>query len=405
MANSSRLEKNRNGQMLIPMNVDSNSLDYHFINSAKLCILIVMLFFNGGLIAWANNSYFNISLYILLFIFLFIVDTLVLRYAILEEKYYYRMYKKMKQFEISTPSVFWNIVSMKDTEDGTILVYSDGKVGVVVKLERDTIIGKDDDFEEIHYDAISDFYKELNLKNLKYVQLNIMEQAGKDPRLQKLDELVAKTSNKNIARIVESQVGYIKRITRATLFETDYFLIYSDNINSTDVIIQDTVDCVYKILSGGFIGFSILNSDEILELFKDENNVKYFDYTEATVNVYKNYGINIPKAFDIKSIQYDDNTTDDIDSSRYNKLVQLLNKVNKGEINIDEYNIKETLRETSVTLNKAYKGVQLTDDIKKDTDNIIEDIDNNIFEIGDEGTRVEKIIGDVIDDIIYKKEE
>lgn len=389
--------------MLIPMNVDSNSLDYHFINSAKLCILVVMVFINGGLIAWANNSYFNTSLYILLFIFLFIIDSLVLRYAIFEEKYYYRMYKKMKQFEISTPSVFWNIVSMKETEDGTILVYSDGKVGVVVKMERDTIIGKDENFDEIHYDALSDFYKELNIKDLKYVQLNVMEQAGKDPRLQKLDELVTKTTNKNIARIVESQVGYIKRITRATLFETDYFLIYSDNINSADIIIQDAIDCIYKLLSGGFIGFSILNSDDIIELFKDENNVKYFDYTEATVNVYKNYGINIPKAFDIVNIEYEDGTSDSLDTVGLNKLKQLVIKVNKGNIRIDEYNIKETLRENNNTTNKVYKGIKITDDEKEvEKEEIIEDIDDNIFEIEKEG-KVEKIIGGVIDDIIYKE--
>lgn len=388
--------------MLIPMNVDSNSLDYHFINSAKLCILVVMLFINGGLIAWANNSYFNTSLYILLFIFLFIIDSLVLRYAIFEEKYYYRMYKKMKQFEISTPSVFWNIVSMKETEDGTILVYSDGKVGVVVKMERDTIIGKDEGFDEIHYDALSDFYKELNIKDLKYVQLNIMEQAGKDPRLQKLDELVTKTTNKNIARIVESQVGYIKRVTRATLFETDYFLIYSDNINSADIIIQDAIDCIYKLLSGGFIGFSILNSDDIIELFKDENNVKYFDYTEATVNVYKNYGINIPKAFDIVNIEYEDGTSDSLDTVGLNKLKQLVIKVNKGDMRIDEYNIKETLRENNNTSKKVYKGIEIKDDEIRVEEEIIGDIDDNIFEIEKEG-KVEKIIGGVIDDIIYKE--
>lgn len=389
--------------MLIPMNVDSNSLDYSFINSAKVCILAIMLFINGGLIAWALDSYMNWLMYLVLFVFMGTIDILVTRYAILEEKYYHRMYKKMKQFEISTPSVFWNIVSMKETDEGTVMVYADGKIGVVVKMERDTIIGKDSDFEEIHYDAISDFYRELNLKGLKYIQLNIMEQAGKDPRLQKLDELVTKTDNKNISRIIEAQVGHIKRITRATLFETDYFIVYTDNTNLSDTIIQDTVDCVYKLLNGGFIGYSLLGSADIIELFKDENNVKYFDYTEATYNVYKNFGVNIPKAFDLVSITYENGEEESIDNTKYNKILDLCHKVERGDIGIYEYNIKEILNSHNVQEGKAYKGISLTADTSEDTYEVIEDIDNNIFELEEEETKIEKFLGDIVEDIIYKE--
>ena len=75
-----------------------------------------------------------------------------------------------------------------------------------IRLERDTITGKDKDFRETHFDAISEFYKEMNNRQYQFVQLNIMEQAGNDPRIDTLDELVLKSDNANLAELIEMQV-------------------------------------------------------------------------------------------------------------------------------------------------------------------------------------------------------
>ena len=71
----------------------------------------------------------------------------------------------------------------KETEEGAILIYSSSKIGVIFRLERDTITGKEPEFKEYHYDAVSDFYKEIVYRKYKFVQMNVMEQAGNDNRL------------------------------------------------------------------------------------------------------------------------------------------------------------------------------------------------------------------------------
>lgn len=343
MANSSRLNKNRNGQMFLPMNVEGGTWEEGFFNSTKVCVLIASAFINGGIALWASTLYIGWVALLLIYLLLVFVDQLVLRYIIFEEKYYSRMYQKMKMFEISTPSVFWAISSIKETEDGAVMVYSDAKIGVIVKVERDTITGKNEEFLETHYDAISDFYKEANIKQLKFVQMNIMEQAGKDPRLPKLDELVLKAPNKNIAKIVEAQIGHIKKITRATLFESDYWLFYSDDMNRSEALISDSIDCVYKLLDGAFVGFSILSGKELIELMKEEYGVKYFDYTEATVNMFRNSGLHIPKAFKIAGVRYESNEEAEIGNVENNRLNTLASYINRGVIKDGEWTIKDAL--------------------------------------------------------------
>lgn len=410
MANSDRLNKNRNGQMLIPMNVEGGAWEEGFFTSTKVCIIIATVFINAGMFMWLSTLYVNWPIYVMTALILVFIDQLVLRYLIFEEKYYYRMYQKMKQYEISTPSVFWNISTMRETEDGAVLVYADGKVGIILRVERDTITGKNPDFREVHYDAISDFYKEINLKNLKFVQMNIMEQAGKDPRLQELDKLVIKADNKNIAKIVESQVGYIKKVTRATLFESDYFLIYCDDLNRAESIVTDAIDCVYKLLDGAFIGFRILSSNDVLELVKEQYGVKYFDYTEATVNMYRNSGVHIAKAFKLIGVNYASGEEADIGNVENNRLIALASYINKGIIKHGEWTIKEALsgkiRNNKSSQNRrklaGFDAVDIVDtEVKKADVNL----DDDIFGETPEETGIADTVADkasaLVDDILY----
>lgn len=402
--------------MLIPMNVEGGAWEEGFFTSSKVCILIAAAFINAGVVMWLSTLYVGWPAKVLVYLILAFLDQLVIRLFIFEEKYYYRMYQKMKQYEVSTPSVFWNIASMRDTEDGVILVYGDGKVGILIRMERDTITGKTPEFKEIHYDAISDFYKELNLKNLKFIQMNIMEQAGKDPRLQKLDELVIKAENKNIAKIVESQVGYIKKITRATLFESDYFLIYSEDMNRSDSIVSDSIDCIYKLLDGAFIGFSVLSSNDVLELMKEQYGVRYFDYTEATVGMYRNSGVHIAKAFTITGVTYTSGDTDKVGNVENNRLIALASYISRGVIKPGEWTVKDALggkirNNTNKNLSSSRNStVKFDEIIENEKEQVVPiSLDDDIFEREADKMSLSEAISekasDLVDDILYPRVE
>lgn len=389
MANKSRLMLDKNNRMMIPMNVEGGVWDEGFLNTTKVCVLIVMVFLSGGIVLWTKSAYLSMWSMLLVYGILMAADITVIRYLIFEENYYYGMYEKLKKHEISTPSVFWNIVSVRDTENGAVMIYGDGKIGMMVKVERDTITGKNEDFKEHHYDILSDFYRELNKKGIKFVQMNVMEPAGKDPRLPKLDKLAVKSENKNICKIVEAQIGYIKRITRASLFETDYFLLYRES-EKMDALVNDVLETTCMLLDGAVNSVGVLGSKDIMDIVKEEYGVRLFDYTETLSDMYRNEGIKVSKAFRITGITFDTGEYMEIDPEGLRKLHTFAEYLKNGTVNKDTYNIKDIL-DGYLGNGMGVKTVRF-DELEEETESeeeMISDLDNEIFSSSPVGLKKE----------------
>lgn len=343
MANTSRRYIDQNGKMFIPMNVEGSSWEDNFITTPKLVVIGLMLGSAVFMGFYLKENYSPLGSYIIFYALWFLICSLITRFYIFEEKYYYRMYKQLKESEISTPAVFWDIASIKDTRDGAILTYSDAKIGVLVRLDRDTITGKPPEFQEAHYDAISDFYKEIMQNKYNFVQMNIMEQAGNDPRLDELDKLVYGSDNPNIRQLMELQIGYIKNITHHTLYESDYILFYTNDLSKVDCIISDVIDMIYKILDGAYIGYRVLSARDIIEFMKEEYGVKYFNYAEATLTMFKKHGVNTRNPFELTKINYTDGDVQEVKSRDIIKINKMASDVLNGTLNISTISIKEAL--------------------------------------------------------------
>lgn len=348
MANSQRRILDKNGNQFIPMNVEGQSYSDNFWSTTKVITLAGILLGGAAVIAFLSSNQSKPAGWVVIFGGYLLLAIYLFRYIIFEEKFYYRMYKEFKDNEITTPAIFWNIASIKNTEDGAILTYADAKVGLLVKLDRDTITGKPLDFEETHYDAISDFYKELTRYGYSFVQLNIMEMAGKDPRLAELDKITLKCDNENIKRLVELQVGHIKNIAQNSLYESEYVLIYSNDITKIDHIIPDTIEIMFTILNGGYIGYKIMNRRDLIELEKESFGVKYFNSTDASLNIYRNdaNSANIP--FRIHGIKWDTGEVQELDNMRKHKLRTITDNIVLEKITLEEANIKEQIYEKKV---------------------------------------------------------
>ena len=341
MANTERRLFDRQGKMFIPMNVEGNTYNYRFITSFKLgCIVtIVASAIIIGLYLSAGNN--NARTYIVWYAIWFAISFYVTRYIVFEEKFYYRVYKELQENEITTPSLFWDIASIKDTDDGAVFIYSDTKVGIIVKLERDTITGKHSDFKEEHYDAISEFYKELHKNRLSFVQMNIVETAGKDERLKELDKLITNYTNENSMKLMKIQVGHLKTISQKILYENDYILIYTNDINRVDTLISDATECIYRILDGAYSSYSILDSTEIGELNRDMFSVGYFNPAEASLHVYNRGANSAEKPFYIRGIVWDTGEEQLLDNSEVNRLNKIADQILFGGNKNRDMRLKE----------------------------------------------------------------
>lgn len=345
MANTKRRENytDRSGNMLIPINVEGGNYNEHFINTPKL-ICIGLIFTGLAFILYkCSNGTGGLLSWVLWLTIWGLVSSFVARFIIFEEKFYYRMYLDLKEHEITTPAIFWDIASIKDTDEGAIITYSDAKIAIMVKVERDTITGKTPDFKEIHYDAISDFYRDIITQKYSFMQMNVMEQAGKDPRLNELSKIVYKSDNPNIQKLMEMEVGHIKNITQSSLYESDYFLFYTNDLTKIDTIIMDITESIFKLLDGAYIGYKILSSKDIVDLLKEEFGVTYFNYTEASLLMYNNNANSMVKPFDITGILWADGEEQNLNNQEISKLRTITSCVIKETLSISDMAIKESI--------------------------------------------------------------
>lgn len=344
--NTQRRYKDRNDNQFMPMNVEGQDFNDNFMKPYKLIVIALIMFGMFVIGAYLTSTYASIKAYIACYILYIFICSYIVRYVIFEEKYYYNIYKERKDKQITTPATFWKVASIKDSIEGAIITYADLKVGVVIKLDRGSITGRDEEFRERHFDAISDFYKELMRRKYRFVYINSMEPSGKDPRLVELDKLVSQATNKNIHKLLTYQVGHIKRIAQNSSYETEYYLIYTTDISKSETILSDCIDTALTLLDGAYINFSFLNKRELNDLDKEKFGVQYFNATEASLSIYNNGNVaNSEKPFLVKAIEWDDGYIQNLNNNKYNKMTSMIKTIiSRGE-NSESISFKEHLYE------------------------------------------------------------
>ena len=390
MANTKRRAEytDRNGNMFIPMNVEGGIWNEHFITTPKLICIVLIIISIFIIITYLQSEAAKFTQYIIWIGIWAFISLQVLRFIVFEEKFYYKMYLELKEHAISSPSLFWDIASIKDTDEGAIMTYSDAKIGIMIKLERDTITGKNSDFKEIHYDAISDFYREVATIKYSFIQMNIMEQAGKDPRLHELSKLVYKSDNYNICKLMEMEVGYIKNITHYSLYESDYFLFYTQDLSKVDTIIGDASECIFRILDGAYIGYTILSSKEIVDFVKEEYGVNYFNSTDASLQMFDRNAANIATPFNVYGIIWNDGEDQELTNQEINKIRGITSDIIKETVDQNNVSFKKTIyrkntkNKIGVDFSKLSEGHNITKRVNSQQrqTRINQSVQNNSFE-------------------------
>jgi len=383
--NSKRLRMNEQGRMFIPMNVEGGGYDENFFSTPKLItvgLLVLVLVILIATLASPENRLSALGKVLAIVFYLFIAS-FVVRYVIFEERYYFKMYKKMLANQNPTTAVFWRIAAIRDTVRGGILRYSDGKYGAILKLERDSIIGKNSEFRESHFDALSDFYKELALRKLAFVQLNMMERADNDSRIPALDTLILNEPNANLRKVLQLELGYIKNRSRETLYETDYILVYTTKLERVDSLISDIQACASILLDGAYSGFEILGQREIIDLHKEIFGIGYFNLSEASINTFNEVGAK-KKAITLKALKLTNGRTVELTKRDTDIINRLLKRVEDGEVDISDISVLKALgdnRFVSTTAERGSWGLHGLDiDLSEEQDNDTSEEEREVLE-------------------------
>lgn len=347
MANSNRRVIDTKGRMFLPMNLSTYSWSDKVLTPARIIgMIVIAIAYISGIYMIHKKSLKGLLAFLLIALITFISQFIV-RYVILNEKYYYRMYKEMESKHIESASKFWNIPYVNETDQGALLMYRDAKMGVIVKLERDVITGKESDFKERHYDALSDCYKSLIGNGLRVMHMSWMEEVGKDKRLDYLDRFTNQTDNPNINRLCEVQINHMKERANNTLYDEDYYCIYTADLRESDKSFLDKVTDGLEILfDGGYKGFTILGTNELKEIneFAEEYfHVALFDFSSAKMEVFSNTDTEMSKHIRMSGIVWSNGELQRLSMREINTIMNETSEViNKGRDSMNK-SLKEAL--------------------------------------------------------------
>lgn len=333
-----------------PMNVEGSAYNDHFFTSSKLialgCIVGTFIFW----LLYVTDGAKSIGGKIVLFLMWFIASFYATRFVIFEEKTFHRAYKKTKDMVVTTPTSFWDVASIKNTEYGDIMTFTTGKVAVLLSLERDTIIGKDSNFRGEHRDALSDFIHDILNKNMGFIYLNTMEQLDRDSRSDELDRLVC-DAPAEVTKLLELQTGHLKNVSRSSYSESEYYMVYSENISDIDTIIDNVSECAEKVLDGSYRSYSIISGVDTDALVAELNNVKYFSSSEASSSITADNS-DSHRILSVKSIEWGDSSISNVIGNGENIIRQKTSECKRDNIAIDVSALKRALDEEEIKRDK-----------------------------------------------------
>jgi hypothetical protein len=279
--NTARRRANKGNKIFVPESIDVGYEKEGFFNMTKLIVFLVitiMMVIGVRHMAVLPSSILVRGTLALLVVWIW---QYVVRMYIFQERYYLKVYREIRKSPVVPANRLWYIGDISVFNDITYARFPNMRVGVYVKVERGTIAGREDSYEESHYDAVSDFYRLINESGFELHQINLMESAGKDSRLEYLDQIVNEVRDMGPLRdYLQSAVEHIKKKSANTLVSRDYYAIYADK-DSLGQLTEMVGFIFEELLRGAYHSYSILDENGIYGLMRESTGIETFNRESA----------------------------------------------------------------------------------------------------------------------------
>ncbi len=333
----------QNGKIFLPINIDGLEETDHFMTMPKLVVLGILGVFLIIIIGSASQG--GINLFAGFFIW-FIIAQYVIRYVVFEEKRYYKAYMQTKQVEVCTPAEFFKITAVRETSNGSVILFQNRQVGVLVRLERGTVVGRLNDFMGEHYDAMSEMFRALLRAKLKFLVMDVCESTGNESTVDALGRLTVNSTNKNINKLMELQVGYIKTLVNDTIYSKDYLLIYTE-ASRVGTLIAEVEEALRMSMDGAIDGYEIMDQNGISAFVSEYFGVGYFsgeDVLRAGV---------VRKAFKIVGVEYEDGVRITLGDTERKKLEMQVKGIEEGKFTARQVSLRRALSVSGNTVESS----------------------------------------------------
>ena len=218
----------------------------------------------------------------------FLVFTLFLRFVMFKEHKKKESYKEIVATDgIMQYSSMWGIYSIED-EYPYICHFRNGKNGVYIRLNKDVILGKYEESEYNHYEAVADAYNLAGSGHIQMMHIDYMASVGTDERLEESFKSLADVSNPDLRNLLTDIFSYeqVSMKHRVTTFDV-YAFLWTGNDTTAWNQISRILNC---FLEANYRSYGVLNAREIRELVKEVFNLYDFSIVEASAQAFENVG-------------------------------------------------------------------------------------------------------------------
>lgn len=242
-----------------------------FLIIPGLIFLFYIIFFMNQLNT-LEDEFLRLWLYIILVIVSFSCTRVAMRWG-LDEKMLYNNYVRDKSSDICR---CWNILDI--SKDGRIL-YTNGHIAYIVKMERSNIIGRPDDFDELHFKEVTATVRKIIMSNYTIKKYSLATTDDNSESFNWLDASRKNIKNTKLRKVVGDIIKYSKSLsTTGCNRYVEYWLIYGKEVKKgqkeeIQKILDDMRTTIYKP--------AIIEEEDIYKFLKDFYKLRYINYKKC----------------------------------------------------------------------------------------------------------------------------
>ena len=207
------------------------------------------------------------------------------RYLLLGEKKVRANYKSMMENDLQLDdSVIWGIYNVESSYP-YICRFRNGKSGLFIGLNKDVILGKYDESEFEHYEAIGDAYNLAGASRVQIIHIDYMDNVGTDERLEESFISLGEVSNPDLKNLLTEVFSYQQEqmMQNVTTFDVYAFLWTGSDISAWNTI-QRILAC---FLDANYRSYHVLNALDLRELTKVVMNLEEFSVVKASSGAFE----------------------------------------------------------------------------------------------------------------------
>jgi hypothetical protein len=180
--------------------------------------------------------------------------------------------------------VYWNIYEISNAYPH-IVSFGNGLKAIFVALDKDVIVGKDDDYSYDHHEAIADALLQMTKRGIEAMHIDFMDTVGKDTRLNALFHTSSQVENSDLRKVLTRKYDFIEATMGNSYASYDVYCFYSTSAD--DVFWANLKGILARFKTANFIRYRVLHRDAISVLAESLMNIVDFSITDACDNLYR----------------------------------------------------------------------------------------------------------------------